>query len=92
MQKKANSRGKFDITNKNDIATLNQALKDVERNYPIVFDFLEDYCGFMTSVQSSDPYEISYAGGKRDVILTTKTIMRDDISADQIAQHYKNNL
>lgn len=92
MQKKPNSRGKFDITNKNQIADLQQSLIDVETKYPIVFDFLEDYCGFLNAVLSSDPYDISYAGGKRDVILTIKTIMRRDITAEQIAEHYKKNL
>jgi hypothetical protein len=90
MQKKSASRGNFDITNKNDIATLSQALIDVEQKFPIVFDFLETFCGYNTPVMSSDPYEITYAGGKRDVILTIKTIMRPDIKPEHIAGYYKN--
>lgn len=90
MHKQVNSRGAFDITNKGDIATLSQALKDVEQKMPIVFDFLETFCGYNTPVLSSDPYEITYAGGKRDVILTIKTIMRPDIKPEHIAEYYKN--
>lgn len=90
MQKKSTNRNGFDITNKNDIATLSQALIDVEQKFPIVFDFLESFCGYNTPVMSSDPYEITYAGGKRDVILTMKTIMRRDIKPEHIAEYYKN--
>ena len=90
MQKKSAGRGNFDITNKNDIATLSQALIDVEQKFPVVFDFLETFCGYNTPVMSSNPYEITYAGGKRDVILTIKTIMRSDIKPEHIAGYYKN--
>jgi hypothetical protein len=92
MQKKSPSRNGFDITNKNDIAALSQALIDVEQKFPIVFDFIETYCGYNTPVMSTDPYEITYAGGKRDVILTIKTIMRQDIKPEQIAEYYKKHL
>lgn len=52
-------------------------------------DFLEHFCGYNTAVLSSDPYQISYSGGKRDVILTIKTIMRDDLLPEAIAQQYE---
>jgi len=51
--------------------------------------FLEYYCGYDTAVLSSDPYQIAYSGGKRDVILTIKTIMRDDLLPANIAKQYE---
>lgn len=92
MQKKLNQKNKFNITNKNDIATLNQALNDVANKYPIVFDFLEIYCGYNSPLMSYDANEICYSSGKRDVILTLKTLMRDDIVPDAIVDHFKNTL
>lgn len=82
----------FDITNKNDIAELSQSLKDIQRKYPIVFAFLESYCGYNTALLSFDPNEICYSQGKRDIILTIKTMIREDISPEIIAQYYKKNL
>lgn len=91
MHKKQTHSG-FDITNKDDIATLSQALKDVHHKYPVVFEFLEKYCGYDTALLSFEPNEICYSQGKRDVILTIKTLMREDISPDVIAQYYKKSL
>lgn len=88
QQKKSN----FDITNKNDIAELSQSLKDIQKKYPIVFPFLESYCGYDSALLSFDPNEICYSQGKRDVILTIKTMMREDISPDVIAQYYKKSI
>ena len=85
-------KNNFDITNKNDIAELSQSLKDIQRKYPIVFSFLESYCGYDTALLSFEPNEICYSQGKRDVILTIKTIMREDINPDVIAQYYKRSL
>ena len=90
MQKKQNKRNNgFSLTNKNDIAELQQALCDIEEKFPVVMDFLEMYCGYNTAVLSSNPYDISYAGGKRDVILTIKTLMRKDIAPDIISNLFK---
>lgn len=82
----------FNITDKDNIAELSQALKDIRDKYPVVFDFLEQYCGYDTALLSFDPNEICYSQGKRDVILTIKTMMREDISPDIIAQYYKKNI
>lgn len=82
----------FNITNKDNIAELSQALKDIRDKYPVVFDFLEQYCGYDTALLSFDPNEICYSQGKRDVILTIKTMMREDLSPDIIAQYYKKNI
>ena len=90
-KKQAMSKG-FDITDKNDIADLSQALKDIEIKFPIVIDFLEEFCGYNTALLSFDPQEICYSQGKRDVILTIKTMMRNDINPDVIAQYYKRSI
>lgn len=92
LQVKQVKQHSFDITNKNDIAELSQSLKDIQRKYPIVFAFLESYCGYNTALLSFDPNEICYSQGKRDIILTIKTMMREDISPEIIAQHYKKSL
>lgn len=82
----------FNITNKDNIAELSQALKDVRDKYPVIFNFLEQYCGYDTALLSFDPNEICYSQGKRDVILTIKTMMREDLSPDIIAQYYKKSI
>lgn len=73
------------LNDKNSIADLRTAIKDIVRDYPIFMDFLEQYCGFYFPVMSSDPNEICYSAGKRDVILTIKTISRDDILPEDVA-------
>ena len=89
MHKKQIRNKGFDITDKNDIAELSQALKDIVIKFPIVIEFLEEFCGYNTALLSFDPNEICYSQGKRDVILTIKTMMRNDINPDVIAQYYK---
>ena len=79
----------FKLSDKNSIAELSQALKDIAVKYPVVFEFLESYCGYDSALLSFDPNEICYSQGKRDVILTIKTMMRDDINPEDIAKHYK---
>jgi len=80
---------KINLTDKNCISDLRNVFKDVAEKYPMFIDFLEHFCGYNTAVLSSDPYQISYSGGKRDVILTIKTIMRDDLLPEAIAQQYE---
>jgi hypothetical protein len=87
MQKKTNNV-KFDFYNVDDFAELQQELIDIEIKFPKVIKFLEEYCGYNTAVLSSEPHEICYAQGKRDVILTLKTLMRKDIDVAQIVRHY----
>lgn len=91
-QTKSKAHNGFNLTDKNDIAELSQAFKDINQKYPIVFDFLESYCGYNTALLSFDPQEICYSQGKRDVILTIKTMMREDLSPDIIAQYYKQSI
>lgn len=92
LQAKRKQHSNFDITDKNDIAELSQAFKDIQNKYPIVFSFLEEYCGYNTALLSFEPNEICYSQGKRDVILTIKTIMRNDINPDVIAAYYKRSI
>lgn len=80
---------KINLTSKECIADLQTVFRDVAKQYPMFIDFLEYYCGYNSAVLSSDPYQISYAGGKRDVILTIKTIMRDDLLPESIAKQYE---
>lgn len=82
----------LNLKDKNTIADLHTQLKDIANKYPLVMQFLEYYCGFTAPLNISDPYEISYSGGKRDVILMIKTLMRDDILPEQISQFYERNL
>ncbi len=80
------------LKDKDTIADLQAAFKDIAAKYPLAIRFLEYYCGFETPVNTSDPYVISYSGGKRDVILMIKTLMRDDILPEQIAEFYERNI
>lgn len=91
MQKKVKKNKPFDFTSVDDITDIHQALTDVESKYPIIFRFLEEYCGYNSAVLSFEPNEICYSQGKRDVILTIKTLMRNDIDARQIAEYYTRN-
>ncbi len=77
------------LSDENFVADVMTACKDVATKYPAFMDFLEYYCGYNTPLDTSDPNEISYSGGKRDVILMIKTLSRSDILPKQIAEHYK---
>ena len=52
-------------------------------------DFLEQFCGFWDGGPRDDLQRLQYEAGKRDVILTLKTIMREDWTPKQIAELYK---
>lgn len=80
------------LKDKNKIADLHTALNDIAKKFPIVMQFLEEYCGYNTPALSSDPYKLSYLGGKRDVILMIKNLMRDDFLPEALAQFYERNL
>ena len=80
---------KFNFTDKNQIASLVQQIKDINAKYPLFITFLENYCGYNNALLSADPYEICYSQGKRDVILTLKTLTRDDIQPEVISDFFK---
>lgn len=75
----------LNLKDSNTIADLRTVFKDVALKYPLFMEFLEQYCGYDFPVLSTDPNEIVYSSGKRDVILTIKTISRDDIEPEAIA-------
>lgn len=77
------------LTDKDFVADVMTDCKDIAAKYPAFMDFLEYYCGYYTPLDTSDPHEISYSGGKRDVILMIKTLSRSDILPEQIAEHYQ---
>lgn len=77
------------LSDENFVADVMTACKDVTAKYQAFMDFLEYYCGYNTPLDTSDPHEISYSGGKRDVILMIKTLSRSDILPKQIAEYYK---
>ena len=80
---------KFNLASSEDISILRQDIADIAKRFPAFMAFMEDYCGYNVPVLSSDPNTIAYAGGKRDVILTIKTIAREDIKAEDIAAFFK---
>lgn len=80
---------KPNLTSKEYIADLHNALKRLNKEQPDIMAFLEYFCGYNAPVLSSDPATISYSAGKRDVILTIKTIMRDDVDPEAIAKMYE---
>lgn len=88
MQKKVKNNEKFNFYSVDDFSELQLSLIDIENKYPKVIKFLEEYCGYNSALLSSNPNEICYAQGKRDVILTLKTLMRKDIDSKQIVEHY----
>lgn len=77
------------LSDKNYIADVMTQARDIAKKYPVFMDFLEYYCGYNSPLDTSDPHEISYSGGKRDVILTIKTLCRGDILPEAVAEHYK---
>jgi hypothetical protein len=77
------------MTDKGHIQLLKVGLAKTAKDSPVVMDFLEEFCGFIKPILSWEEKKILYSSGKRDVILTIKTIMREDISPEQIASYYK---
>jgi hypothetical protein len=51
--------------------------------------FLEEFCGFYLGGPRDNLDQLQYEAGKRDVILTLKTIMNQEWTPEQIAAKYK---
>ena len=51
--------------------------------------FLEQYCHFWLGGPRDNLDQLQYEAGKRDVILTLKTIMNEEWTPDQIATMFK---
>jgi hypothetical protein len=79
------------LTNLNEVTALKKALTDLSNdgNGKIVMDFLESFCGYNQSGYRTDPYEIAYNAGRRDVILTIKTIIDPRVKPEDIVETYK---
>jgi len=52
-------------------------------------EFLEEFCGFELGGPRENTNELQYEAGKRDVILTIKTITKQTWSPTEIANVYK---
>lgn len=81
----------FDLTNENDVADLKQAFNS-SFSGPMgekTLKFLESFCGFYLGGPREDLHKLHYEQGRRDVILTLKTILNKEWSPKQIAESYK---
>jgi hypothetical protein len=51
--------------------------------------FLEQFCGFYNGGPRDDLNRLQYEAGRRDVILTLKTIQHPEWTPEQIAETFK---
>ena len=93
-KRKLDEQGRWpmlDVKNELDIKALKEAFGYSFKG-PLgerTLDFLEQFCGFWSGGPREDLQRLQYEAGKRDVILTLKTIMRQDWNPKQIAELYK---
>jgi hypothetical protein len=81
----------IDLTKPEEIGDLKKAF-DYSFKGPLgekTLAFLEQFCGFYSGGPRDDLNRLQYEAGKRDVILTIKTISNPDWNPEQIAQQYK---
>jgi len=81
----------IDLTDPKQIGALKQCL-DYSFKGPMgerTMEFLEQFCGFYNGGPREDINRLQYEAGKRDVILTLKTITHPDWTPEQIAEIYK---
>ena len=82
---------KLDLTDPNQVADLKKAL-DYSFKGPmgkITLEFLEEFCYFWMGGSREDLNQLQYEAGRRDVILTLKTLTNENWSPEQIAAIYK---
>lgn len=79
------------LNDKDTISALQDQVKEISEKYPLFIAFLEELCGYNTPGMTSEPNMITYQAGKRDVILTLKTLGRRDILPEEIAKFYERN-
>ncbi|MCQ2966766.1 MAG: hypothetical protein MJ250_08565 [Alphaproteobacteria bacterium] len=79
----------MNLSNPQTISQLHNELNKASKEFPLMFEFLEYFCGLYTPILSDDPMTIVYSAGKRDVILTIKTLMRTDVPINQITSIFK---
>lgn len=81
----------INLTDPKDIAALKEAFGYSFKG-PLgqrTLEFLESYCGFWLGGARENLDQLQYEAGKRDVILTMKTIMRPEWTPEQIADQFK---
>ena len=81
----------IDLTNPIEIKKLKESF-DYSFKGPMgerTLEFLEQFCGFWSGGPRDNLNRLQYEAGKRDVILTIKTISHPDWTPDQIAETYK---
>ena len=84
-------KGQMDLTSENEIKALKEAFGYSFRG-PLgekTLEFLEKYCGFWTGGPRENMDLLSYEQGKRDVILTIKTIDNPAYTPEMIAEIMK---
>jgi len=81
----------INLTDEKQIAELKKSF-DYSFKGPLgekTLEFLEQFCGFELGGPREDINALQYEAGKRDVILTIKTISKRSWSPEQIANLYK---
>ena len=81
----------LDLTNEKTIAGLKESFSYSFKG-PLgerTLQFLEEFCGFELGGPRENTNELQYEAGKRDVILTIKTISKPSWSPKEIAGLYK---
>jgi len=81
----------IDLTDEQTIARLKESFA-YSFNGPIgelTLQFLEEFCGFELGGPREDLTQLQYEAGKRDVILTIKTISKKSWSPQEIAKVFE---
>ena len=81
----------IDLTDARQVAELKKAL-DYSFKGPLgelTLEFLEEFCYFWMGGSREDLNQLQYEAGRRDVILTLKTLTNPNWSPEKIAAIYK---
>jgi hypothetical protein len=81
----------IDTTDPNEIKALKEAFEYSFKG-PLgekTMQFLEQFCHFWLGGPRDNLDQLQYEAGKRDIILTIKTIQRQDWAPEQIAAMFK---
>jgi hypothetical protein len=81
----------IDLTKEDDVKALKECLEYSFKG-PLgekTLKFLEQFCGFYLGGPRADLNQLQYEAGRRDVILTIKTITHPDWTPGQVAEYYK---
>ena len=86
---------KIDLTDERQIGDLKKSFESAFKGplNELTLSFLEEFCGFeLGGPRGKDDLDdkvLQYEAGKRDVILTIKTIMSGNWSPKEIAEYYR---